>query len=200
VCGFVDNNNQFQTTINFDTIHLDKEVAKTPIVNMMQKDLFDKENPRGGIGMVHKSATHKTASSFVLNRTPIEVTPVKRVPLGNIAENTPTSITSSRVVSSGGKEKDGHHSRGSIFSGAVRVPKQKKTSNLTSVGHTHSHTHTTPSSEFSHLPTTPRTMSHTHTVITPSSGAGSSAPAKKTTSGVHKGGKHSYMQTTEAYR
>lgn len=166
---------------------------------MIHREMFEKENPKSGSGVTNVQATHKTASSFVLNRTPIEVTPVKRLPLGNLTENTPTSITSSRVVLSGAKEKKGaahgNHSRGSIFSGAVRVPKKEK-----SVGHNSNNLQTNvtqtndPSQPLTpraaYHPTPPRTTAHT---VTPTRSS-----AKKSTSG-HKS-KHSYMQTTEAYR
>jgi hypothetical protein len=160
----------------------------------MQRDNFiEKENPKG----VSSQSTHKTASSFVLNRAPIEVTPVKRLPFGNLTENTPTSVCS-RVIMSGGKDHDhhhGNHSRGSIFSGPVRVPKREKQSP--------GQTNVTPSSDpSSHQGGTPRASAH---VVTPGSGSGAAAGSasatssgKKSTSG-HKN-KHSYMKTTEAYR
>lgn len=140
--------------------------------------------------LIHKEKenppAHKSTSSFVLNRAPIEITPIKRVPLGNLpgAENTPNSVCS-RVVLSGGKERDtpGGHSRASIFSGAVRIPKKEK-SHATSHGPC-----VTPSGDAGH---------HAGT----GTGAGS---ASSTISGGKKHSsaqkaKHSYMQTTEAYR
>lgn len=204
---------------------------------MIQKHI-DKENPRGND--LDHAHTDKTDSSFVLNRTPIEVTPVKRLPFGNLAENTPTSVTSSHLVLSGGKDgkekdntcKDTHThggggrttnsntscTRGSIFSGAVRVPvsvsvakKEKSysrtpTTTTTNITSTTTTTPTTTTPTTHPQPTPPRANGgHSHTGSgnnSSGSGNGGNVPnsgvVKKSNSGLKS--KHGYMQTTEAYR
>ena len=121
---------------------------------------------------------HETFTN-VNNELHEQQTPRKqRYPLNNIMENTPTTVTSSRW--SCGKDTTPSGRRGSIFSGAVRVPKRDKSQGMSSEqGNTSTKTITT--SRTTSLNVTPNRISNTSKKLSGSGGKG-------------------YMQPTEAYR